>query len=152
MKKTISRRVQAIKNGYRSGLEERIARELEQEGVSYEFEPLKIPYVPPAKQRTYTPDFILPNGLIIETKGRFITADRQKHKFIKDQYPELDIRFLFQRADQKITKGSKTSYADWCNKYGFKWAEGSIPKAWLNESKHKENLRLLETFREHKRK
>ena len=45
--------------------------------------------------RTYTPDFLLPNGIIIETKGRFTPEDRRKHLLIKKQHPDLDIRFVF---------------------------------------------------------
>lgn len=150
--KTTSRRSHAIANGYRSGLEERVADELNLKRIVHEFEPIKIPFTPPSKERTYTPDFILENGVIIETKGRFLTADRQKHKYIKEQYPDLDIRFVFQRADQKITKGSKTSYADWCDRYGFTWVNGSIPQEWCDEAPHKENLRHIKTFKTHKGK
>lgn len=142
----LSTREHAIKNGYRSGLEERICDELKQLKVPYQYEPLKIPYTPPVKQRTYTPDIILGNSLIIELKGRFLTADRQKHRFIKEQYPNIDIRFVFQNAKQKINKGSKTSYADWCDRYGFQWSEQSIPYEWTQEAEHKENLRLLKSI------
>jgi hypothetical protein len=73
--------------------------------------------------------------LIIETKGRFVTEDRQKHLLIKAQHPELDIRFVFSNSRAKISKTSKTTYAAWCDKYGFKYADKRIPEAWLEESK-----------------
>ena len=41
--------------------------------------------------------FRLDNGIIIETKGAFNSADRKKHKLIKEQHPELDIRFMFEK-------------------------------------------------------
>ena len=69
--------------------------------------------------------------MYVETKGRFLTADRKKHLLIKAQYPELDIRFLFQNSNARISKSSKTTYADWCNKYGFKFADKTIPSDWL---------------------
>ena len=50
--------------------------------IEAEYEPFRIPFVQPAKNRTYTPDFVLPNGIIIETKGRWITSDRQKFLFL----------------------------------------------------------------------
>ena len=50
---------------------------------------------------------------------------------IKKQYPELDIRFVFMNANNKIYKGSKTTYAMWANKHGFEWAEKNIPEEWL---------------------
>lgn len=121
-----------IKHGYRSGLEDTIANQLETLGVDYKYEKLKISYAV-NEQRTYTPDFELPNGIIIETKGRFILADRKKHLLIKAQYPEKDIRFIFSNSRDKITKGSKTTYADWCRKNGFKWADKLVPKEWLDE-------------------
>ena len=121
---------QAIKHGYRSGLEERVSKELEEAGVKYEYETQKIKYRV-EEDRTYTPDFILPNGIIVETKGRFVVADRKKHLLIQKQRPELDIRFVFQNSRAKLYKGAKTTYAQWCEKYGFLYADKSIPEEWL---------------------
>ena len=73
-----------IKNGFRSGLEEKVADALMSKGVKATYETTKIKYIVPAKERTYTPDFVLPNGIIVETKGRFLTADRQKHLLVKE--------------------------------------------------------------------
>lgn len=126
-------RVISKAHSFRSGLEARIGGQLEDLGVDYEFETKKIKYVRPEQRATYTPDFVLPNGIIIEAKGRFITKDRQKHLLIKDQFPELDIRFVFSNPAQKIGKGSKTSYADWCEKKGFLFATELIPLEWIKE-------------------
>ena len=104
-------------------------------GVPFNYESEVIEYARPAKKAKYTPDFILPNGIIIETKGRFLTADRQKHLLIKQQRPELDIRFVFSDSRKKISKQSKTTYAIWCERNGFKYADGAIPQAWLEETK-----------------
>ena len=121
---------QAIKHGYRSGLEERVSKELEEAGVKYEYETQKIKYRV-EEDRTYTPDFILTNGIIVETKGRFTTADRKKHLLIQKQHPKLDIRFVFQNSRAKLYKGSKTTYAQWCDKWGFMYADKSIPEEWI---------------------
>lgn len=88
----------------------------------------------PARRSRYTPDFPLANGIILETKGRFLSADRQKHKWIKSQHPDLDIRFVFSSAKSKLNKRSTTTYADWCESYGFKWADKMVPLDWLSES------------------
>lgn len=117
--------------GFRSGLEEKVADQLKKSGVKYGYETTKIKYVVPEKVHTYTPDFVFPNGLIVETKGRFVAADRKKHLLIQQQCPDLDIRFVFQNSNNKINKGSKTSYADWCVKNGFKYADKRIPDEWL---------------------
>ena len=124
---------------YRSGLEERVAKQLEDLGVDFEYETLKIKFTRPSQASTYTPDFILPNKIIIESKGLFQTADRKKHKIIKEQFGnKFDIRFVFSNPQQKIGKKSKTSYAMWCERFGFKWAKGEIPQSWINEKCHKE--------------
>ena len=133
MKRKVTKRQAARLKGYRSGLEEEIDSGLKVAGIDGEYEQHKINYTKPATQHKYTPDFRLPNGIFVETKGRFVTADRQKHLLIKDQHPELDIRFVFQNAKNKLSKKSKTTYADWCNKYGFQFAEKEIPKEWLTE-------------------
>ena len=83
-----------------------------------------------SETRTYTPDFILPNGIIVETKGRFVAADRKKHLLIQKQF-DYDIRFVFQNARAKLFKGAKSTYSQWCDKHGFLWAQGSIPEEWL---------------------
>lgn len=120
-------------NGYRSGLEDRIAAELDEAGVQYTYEEEVIRYVKPERSARYTPDFVLKNGIIVETKGRFLTADRQKHLLIKAQHPEKDIRFVFSNSKTKISKQSKTTYADWCEKHGFLYADKSVPRNWLKE-------------------
>lgn len=120
----------AIKNGYRSGLEDKISEDLKDRKLKFEYETLKIKYEV-HENRTYTPDFILPNGVIIESKGRFTTEDRKKHLLVKKQHPDLDIRFVFSNSRAKIRKGSKTSYADWCEKNGFMYADKRIPEEWV---------------------
>lgn len=123
----------AIKNGYRSGLEDRISDQLKSLSVPVKYEEFKIKYVVPESLHTYTPDFELPNGIIIESKGRFVAADRKKHLLVQQQHPKLDIRFVFSNSKAKISKGSKTSYADWCIKHGFLYADKLIPEEWINE-------------------
>lgn len=123
----------AIKNGYRSGLEDKIAEQLKSLSVPVKYEECKITYSVPESLHTYTPDFELPNGIIIESKGRFVASDRKKHLLVKQQRPTLDIRFVFSNSKAKINKGSKTSYADWCDKFGFQYADKLIPEGWINE-------------------
>lgn len=119
------------RSDFRSGLEYRVAKELEDNGFTYEYEKLRIKYQ--RKPSTYTPDFELHNGIIIEGKGRFISSDRAKHLLIKEQRPELDIRFVFSNSSSKLYKGSNSTYASWCEKHGFLYADKLIPKDWLNE-------------------
>lgn len=112
-------------------------------GVPVEYESLTIPYLQPQKPRKYTPDFPLPNGVIIETKGRFETADRQKHLLIQAQYPDLDIRFVFSNSRQRISKQSKTTYAKWAQDHGFLFADRRIPIEWIRERDNKRSLAVI---------
>lgn len=132
-KKPLSPNEVGMKYGFRSGLEEKVAEFLTSKGVKFTYETLKVPYVKPETKHIYTPDFILDNGIIIETKGRWLLDDRKKHLLIRKQRPDLDIRILFQNANAKISKGSKTSYADFCEKHGIPYAHREIPWAWLKE-------------------
>lgn len=121
------------RRGYRSGLENETAQHIKSKGVKVLYETSKIHYTIPATNHVYTPDFILPNGIIIESKGRFVTEDRKKHILIKQQHPDKDIRFVFTRSSTKLYKGAKSTYADWCRRYGFKFADKKIPDSWFNE-------------------
>ena len=122
----------AIRHGYRSGLEHKLSIYLDEHKVKYDYEYIKIEWEDLA-YRTYTPDFVLDNGIIIETKGRFMAADRRKHIAIKKQHPKLDIRFVFTNSKAKLSKGAKSSYADWCIKHGFRYYDRIIPEEWLKE-------------------
>jgi hypothetical protein len=136
-KLTSERRAHALKNGYRSGLEEEICRQLDAKGVVYEYEKSKIKYIKPASEHQYTPDIVLDNGLVIELKGRFLVADRKKHMLIKRQQPHLDIRFVFSNSKQRLSKASRTTYAQWCEKYGFLYSDKEIPDSWIKERRKK---------------
>ena len=123
---------QARKHGYRSGLEHKLSIYLDELKQNYGYESIKIEWEDLA-YRTYTPDFILDNGIIIETKGRFLAADRRKHLAIKKQHPKLDIRFVFTNSRAKLRKGAKSNYAEWCIRYGFLYYDRIIPEDRLKE-------------------
>ena len=125
----------ARQKGYRSGLEESVDAILKQTGIDGQYEQHKVSYTIPLSHHEYTPDFRLPNGIFIETKGRFVIEDRKKHLLIKQQHPEIDIRFVFQNSKNKIRQGSPTTYGDWCKKHGFLYADKTIPQEWLDERK-----------------
>ena len=123
----------AKKYGFKSGLEENISKQIEGRGIEVQYESEKVAYIIPASEHTYNPDFKLPNGIRVETKGRFVIADRKKHLLVKEQNPNLDIRFVFSNSKNKINKKSKTTYGDWCDKHGFKYADKEIPDSWFSE-------------------
>ncbi|HFK4065594.1 TPA: endonuclease I [Kluyvera georgiana] len=110
---------------FRSNFEKDFSKSVDE----YEYESKKLKYV---VTKTYTPDFLVGN-ILIETKGYFKPADRSKHLAIKEQHPELDIRFVFQNSNNKLSKNSKTTYGQWADKHGFKWANKKMPDSWKEE-------------------
>lgn len=122
------------KSVYRSKFEDEVINKLKKNAkklnISWEYEPFDIEFVIPSK---YLPDIVFANGMIVEIKGLFTASDRRKHLLIKEQHPELDIRFVFQNPNNKIHKKSNTTYAEWCERHGFKWAKKEIPLHWLKE-------------------
>lgn len=132
-RKKITKNAAGIKHGYRSGLEKTIQLELEGLDIEPNYEGREFEYIVPESKHKYTPDFPVSPHIIIETKGRWVLEDRQKMLLLIKQYPDISFRMLFQKASQKIKKGSKTSYADWCDKHGIMWAEKTIPQEWLKD-------------------
>tara|TARA_R110000868_G_scaffold220529_1_gene471785 strand:- start:760 stop:1161 length:402 start_codon:yes stop_codon:yes gene_type:complete len=122
-----------IPHKYRSNSEYNTACVLEERKISYEYETLKIPYEW-REDKKYIPDFILPNGIILEVKGRFMLEDRKKHLFIRKQHPQIDIRFVFDNPNRKLYKGGKMTYGDWCDKHSFIYCkQGLIPDNWFSK-------------------
>lgn len=113
---------------YRSVLEERIAKSFDKLCIPYLYEVKSFKYV---LESNYTPDFFLQSGVILEAKGFFKPSDRRKMLAMKKQYPDLDIRFIFQR-NNTLSKNSKTTYGAWCEKHGFPYCiYPDIPQDWL---------------------
>ena len=103
----MSRRVAGTK--YRSNFEVDFASDLIRRKVDFDYEPDSYEYQP--KTTTYTPDFYLPEQQIyIETKGFFTSEDRTKHLTFRKQHPNIDVRFVFSNANNKLTKSGKTTY------------------------------------------
>lgn len=118
--------------GFRSAFEHRIAKQAEQDGIEFEYEPesSKLKWQP--KEKTYLPDFVLDNGIVVEAKGRLTQQDRTKILHVLEQHPEVDLRLVFQY-DNKLTRSSKTRYSDWCKRHGIPYAFGTIPTEWAYE-------------------
>lgn len=131
-----TRRTSSRSDGYKSGLEAKIAQQIVAvTGKPAQYETLTVEWTKPAHLHRYKPDFILPNGIIIEGKGIFDAADREKHLLVKEQRPDLDVRFVFSRSEASIYPKSKTTMADWCRKFGFKFADKLIPISWFKEKR-----------------
>ena len=114
---------------FRSNLEKNIADLLTGLGVSYEYESEKLGYT---IEHNYTPDFVLPNYTYLEAKGYWAPEDRRKILAVKKSNPDVDIRMVFQSPYNTISKKSKTTYAQWCERHDIPWTSyQDIPIEWL---------------------
>lgn len=113
---------------FRSAFERGGAADLKARKIKFEYETMEIPYT---LSGTYHPDFILvEHGIIVEYKGLLDRDSKRKMLAVKQQHPDLDIRFVFMNANKKIP-GTKQTHAQWADKNGYPWAEGKIPDEWL---------------------
>jgi len=126
-------RAEAIKLGFRSMAEVNFAEWMTTQGIAWQYESEKIVWTPPRKK--YTPDFLIyrPDGtfFFVEYKGRLTVANRQLLKSVKEQWPWLDLRIVFQNARKPINKGSKTTYGMWATQFNYIWAEATVPETWI---------------------
>lgn len=120
---------------YRSGAEAEFAAWLKNNKVKFKYEPFKLKY-PVVYFRRYLPDFVLKDDkMVIEFKGWFTAGDRKKLIAVRKEYPDLDIRIVFEK-DNWMTKKHKDRYSDWAKKNGFKYHIGiSLPEEWMRELK-----------------
>lgn len=133
-----SKRAAALKYGYKSGLEHTVAEAIKSTPYDLKYETEIVNYVVPERKAKYTPDFVFTkrNGqlMFVETKGRWTTADRTKMKHVLASNPGIDIRMVFQNPNQRLSKTSKTTYAEYALKLGIRYvAKKDIPAEWLEE-------------------
>jgi len=109
-------------------------------GIPWMYESEKLEWSPPVKY--YTPDFVLPKKdggkMFIERKGWLRPEDKVKMQAIRAQYPDLDIRFIFDKSDKPLAAmprkdGSRMTHGEWAFKHGYPFAETFLPKSWINE-------------------
>jgi hypothetical protein len=117
----MSRRSRKSKHSnFRSGFEEDVAKQLQPFGFSYE--PFQVDYIIPRK---YTPDFVYEkNGrtYLIECKGYFRAGDTQKYRAISRSIPwTQELIFVLMKPNQKVSKSTKLTMAEWCDKHNILW-------------------------------
>lgn len=109
---------------YRSKFEERLAPMLIDFGCTYE--PYKIQYTIPESKHNYTPDFVVERigcrSIIFELKGRWTREDRKKILYIHSQHSnKYNLIMVFQNENLPIYKGSKVTYAKFCQKMNINY-------------------------------
>lgn len=110
---------------YKSGLEARFAELLKKINIQAEYEATRFKFV---KVGHYTPDWKISDNLYIETKGYFSPSNRGNLLSFKEQHPEVEIFLVFSAPHNKLNSKSKTTYAEWADKHGFRWSGiGNFP-------------------------
>lgn len=110
---------------YKSKFEEEFHTKYPQ--VEYEADKLKY-----LVEHTYNPDWKVKENVYIETKGLWKAADRAKHLHIKEQHPDVTVYLVFQNPNNKLSRVSKTSYGEYCDKHGIGWATiDNVPEEWF---------------------
>ena len=123
-------RKEAFANGYRSKFEYDFSKKLKELKLKAEYEANKIYYIQPEQTRSYCPDWKIRERTYIETKGRFTSADRKKILLVRECNPETKVYLLFQNSKVTLSKASKTTYGDWCDKNKIEWADIKEVKIW----------------------
>lgn len=131
MVRTRTRRVPSTSSIYRSKLEAKVAELLPE--VRYETR--KLDYVVPASKHKYLVDFELGPNDYIEVKGRLLPSERKKYLLVRECNPDITLRFFFDKSDNRIYKGSPTTYAAWCDANGFEWTDirRGLPAHWIKD-------------------
>ena len=120
--------------GLKSILEVRTQAWLEEKGIpfKYEYEKWKYQY----KEATYTPDFIV-DGMpfVIECKGKLTKEVRKKMVAILECNPDRMLYMVFERPENKINRGSQTTYGQWADKLGIVWSKVTPDPLWFKKGK-----------------
>ena len=121
----------------RSKLELKFEEIIKEFNVEYDYEVTKIPYTIPESNHNYTVDWTFINGLLVETKG-YLSDHKERYKYVllKQQHPDLDLRFVFDNPN-KLCGGTKMTHSKWAEKYGFKYCsikDVDQIKQWIKEA------------------
>jgi hypothetical protein len=116
-------RQRATDLGYASAFELEVAARIASWGVDVEREARIFQYLDESGQfRRWTPDFATPGGIIIEAKGRVMLGAQRAIPQVLRQYPDLDVRFVFQRPHQHgDVEGSNMTPAEWADSLDARW-------------------------------
>lgn len=75
------------------------------------------------QRRTYTPDIVLPNGIVVEIKGKFDASKRNLMRQLVRCNPDVDIRFIFMRDNRFGQAKTRKRYSDWARAQGVQCVE-----------------------------
>lgn len=122
----------------RSKLELKFEDILKESLADYSYETQILNYTIPESKHKYIVDFSTSNGIAWEVKGWLSDhQERQKYLLVKQQNPNVDLRFVFDNIN-KLCGGTKYTHKTWCEKNGFQYCsvkDVDIIKQWVEESK-----------------
>lgn len=104
--------------GYRSMFEVRFSALCKQNRLTFTYETKTVEYQ--HKPQKYTPDFSK-KEIHLECKGVLDKESRKKLLAVKRCNPDLDLRLVFEKPNNKLYKGAQWKYWEWAEKKGFKW-------------------------------
>ena len=107
------------KQKLKSGLEREFAELCLKHGVNPEYEAKRFEFV---RIGHYTPDWKINDKLFIETKGYFSPRNRGDLLSFREQHPDVEIFLVFSQPNNRLTSRSKTTYAAWADRHGFRWS------------------------------
>jgi hypothetical protein len=102
----------------KSKFEKRFYDEITRRGLDFGYETESLKY---HLDLSYKPDWKVSDGVYIETKGKFDYVERRKMLAVLNDNPDKEVRMVFMR-NQKLGKGSKMTYGEWCDKHGIRWS------------------------------
>lgn len=107
---------------YRSQEEDQVATALGTRGLPFTYEEHKLRYT---KVSTYKTDFAvyLPDvgTVLLEVKGWWSAQDRQKIRAVVAHNPKANLVMVLSRPTNRISKQSKTTYAEFCDRHAIPW-------------------------------
>lgn len=80
------------------------------------------------QRRTYTPDLVLPNGIVVEIKGKFDASKRNLMRQLVRCNPDVDIRFIFMRDNRFGAAKNRKRYSDWARALGVTCVEVPVDR------------------------
>jgi len=113
--------------GYRSMSEVRFAAQLKSNKIPFKYEAFKFVYQ--FQPQKYTVDFSVTNKhgttTHFEYKGKLDAASRKKLRAIKHSNPDMDLRLVFEKPNNKLYAGAKMCYWEWAVRNGFRWYDAT---------------------------
>ena len=117
---------------FKGKLEEQINQSLLDQGLEISYEKERFDYY---LKRWYTPDFLVKGHAFdfwIEVKGYWPSSRRNQFLCVLRNHPTLNIFVALQSPHQRLSKQSKTTYCQWCERFGVAWCPTPIPTDFLN--------------------